>query len=348
MFIIFARYLTGQIKRFMAISMKDIAQALNISKTTVSWILSGQGEAKGFSTSTIKLVEQYASEINYRPNRLARSLSTGSTYTLGLILPSIGDTYFAQMALAIEAEAEKRNYVLTICSSKGDPRREMMLIQMLREKQVDGLIIVPSGITFNGINTLLNDNFPFVLVDRSFPQLKANSIVVDNFAGSYRLTESLIAKGCRNIAYISTDVHLSVMQLRYNGHIKALEDNDLSFDQSLYVEIEKYNYDEEFEKKMGNLFALSSKVDAILFSTHHLAHGVIKYLNQNKILFLSQVEIASFHSNNVLELLVPNLSLVKIPIDEIGSMAVDILLDNIVNPDSDKSERVLELLYQCG
>ncbi|MDP4267678.1 MAG: substrate-binding domain-containing protein, partial [Bacteroidota bacterium] len=63
---------------------------------------------------------------------------------------------------------------------------------------------------------------------------------------------------------------------------------------------------------------------------------------------LSQVEIASFHSNNVLELLVPNLSTVKIPIDEIGSMAVDMLLDNIVNPDRDKRERVLELLYQCG
>jgi len=331
----------------MAISLKNIAQALNLSKTTVSWILSGQGETKGFSKSTIKLVKQYAVKVNYRPNRLARSLSTGSTYTLGLILPSIGDTYFAQMALAIEAEAEKRNYVLTICSSKGDSRREMMLIRTLREKQVDGLIIVPAGITFNGIKTLLNDNFPFVLVDRSFPQIKANSILVDDFAGSYRLTESLIAKGCRNIAYISTDVHLSVMKLRNNGYLKALEDHGLSFDCSLYVEVEKYIYNDEFEKKMKKLFSIS-KLDAIFFSTHHLSYGVIKYLNQNKIPFLNQLEIASFHSNIVLELLFPNLSTVVIPIDEVGRKAVEILLKNIANPKIEKEEIVLELLYQCG
>jgi len=223
----------------------------------------------------------------------------------------------------------------------------MLLIQKLRENQVDGLIIVPSGITFSGIKSLMHDNFPFVLVDRSYPKLKANSIVIDDFAGSYKLTEILIGKGCRNIAYISTDVNLRVMQLRFDGYVKALENHGLSFDSALYVETEKYIYNDVFETKMNNLFASFSRIDAIYFSTHHLAHGVLKYLIQNKIPFQNQIKIASFHSNSALELTVPNLTVARIPIEEIGSMAVDILLNNIAHPERDKSEIVLELLYQC-
>ena len=169
----------------MSVSIKDIAQALNLSKATVSWVLSGQGQAKGFSEATIKQVKQYAAEVNYRPNQLARSLSTGATHTLGLIIPSIGDTFFAQMAQAIEAEAEKRGYVLTVCSSRGDGIREVQLIQTLRDKRVDGLIIVPSEKTLGGIKNLLRDNFPFVLVDRYFSQIKTNYIVVDDVAGCH-------------------------------------------------------------------------------------------------------------------------------------------------------------------
>ena len=88
----------------MKVSIKDIAQALNLSKATVSWILSA-GPAKGFSDTTIKRVKDYAESVNYRPNLLARSLSLGTTNTIGLIIPFIGDTFYAQLVQAIESEA---------------------------------------------------------------------------------------------------------------------------------------------------------------------------------------------------------------------------------------------------
>lgn len=332
----------------MSVSLKDIANALGLSKATVSWILSDQGDARGFNEDTINKVKRYAAEVNYRPNKLAKSLALGCTHTLGLILPSIGDTFFAQLVLAIESEAEKHNYILTICSSRGDPEKEKLLIRTLCENQVDGLIIVPSGIDSDAINALLKDNFPFVLVDRNFPELKANSIVADNFNRSYRLTESLVANGCRNIAFITADVNLNVMQLRYAGYLKALEDNDIPVDTSLYVETEKYVYDDIFEKKMEELFFKSSKVDAIVFATHHLAHSVLKYLVNNNIPFQDSLRIASIHSNTALELMVANLSVARIPIDKLGSMAVDMLLDNIRDPHKEKEEVVLDSLYRFG
>ncbi|WP_455584998.1 LacI family DNA-binding transcriptional regulator [Bacteroides sp.] len=330
----------------MSVSIKDIATALNLSKATVSWVLSGQGEAKGFSEATIKQVKQYAAEVNYRPNQLARSLSTGATHTLGLIIPSIGDTFFAQMAQAIEAEAEKQNYVLTICSSRGDGKREMQLIQTLRDKQIDGLIMVPSEKTIKGIGDLLHDNFPFVLVDRHFSQLKTNYIIVDDIDGCYRLTESLIHKGCHKIAYITTDTHLQLMKLRLNGYVKALETNGLSFNKELYVEIDKNNYNNEIDKKIDFLLENITEIDGIVFSTHYLAIGVIRYLIQKKIFYKNQIQIASFHSNTALEVLVPEIAVARIPIEDMGKKAVDILLNNIKDKHAEKEEVVLEIKYE--
>ncbi len=330
----------------MSVSIKEIAQALNLSKATVSWVLSGQGKAKRVSEARIKQVQQYAEEVNYRPNHLARSLSTGITNTIGLIIPSIGDTFFAQMAQSIEAEAEKHNYVLTICSSRGDGKREAELIQMLRDKQVDGLIIVPSEKTLTGINLLLKDNFPFVLIDRYFPQLKTNYIVVDDTIGCYHLTESLIHKGCRKIAYITTDTHLRVMELRYNGYINALKDNNLCFNEDLYVEMEKNNHLKEIDEKIGNLLNNVSDIDGIVFSTHYLAMGVIHYLVQKKIPYQNQIQIASFHSNTALEILVPDIAIARIPIEEMGVRAVDTLLSNIKQPEMAKKEMTLDIIYE--
>ena len=135
----------------MKVSIKDIAQALNLSKATVSWILSGQGPAKGFSDTTIKRVKDYAESVNYRPNLLARSLSLGTTNTIGLIIPFIGDTFYAQLVQAIESEAARNKYVLIVCSSEGDGDKEYELVKMLRSKQVDGIVIAPTKVSRKGV-----------------------------------------------------------------------------------------------------------------------------------------------------------------------------------------------------
>lgn len=92
-------------------SIKEIAEALTLSKATVSWILSGQGEKKGFSEKTIKRVKDYADSVNYSPNLIARSLSLGTSNTIGLIIPFIDDTFYAQLTMAIEREAIKNKYM---------------------------------------------------------------------------------------------------------------------------------------------------------------------------------------------------------------------------------------------
>lgn len=161
----------------MKVSLKNIAEALNLSKATVSWILSGQGEAKGFSEATIKRVKDYAESVNYRPNLLARSLSLGTSNTIGLIIPFLGDTFYAQLASAIELEAARNKYALIVCSSEGDGDKEFELIRTLKAKQVDGVIIAPTKVSKKGIDLLSEETFPYVLVDRYYPNLPSFSLL---------------------------------------------------------------------------------------------------------------------------------------------------------------------------
>lgn len=313
----------------MKTSIKDIAQALNLSKATVSWVLSGQGPAKGFSDATIKRVKDYAESVNYRPNLLARSLSLGTTNTIGLIIPFIGDTFYAQLVQSIESEAARNKYVLIVCSSEGDGDKEYELIKMLRSKQVDGIVIAPTKVSRKGVNLLLKDSLPFVLVDRYFPNLDTNYVVVNNSQCSYDLTYHLVKKGSRKIALITTDVHLYVMKQRIDGYRKALRDLEVSNDLELEIFVERQSYKTDLIDKFDCLFKKVPDVDGFFFSTHYLALESIRYFINHRIDYHTRFSMGCFHETTALDILCPEMSISRMPIEEMGIQSVKILLENI-------------------
>lgn len=313
----------------MKVSIKDIAQALNLSKATVSWILSGQGEAKGFSEATIKRVKEYAESVNYRPNLLARSLSLGTTNTIGLIIPFIGDTFYAQLVQAIESEAARNKYVLIVCSSEGDGEKEFELIKMLRSKQVDGIVIAPTKVSRKGVNLLLKDALPFVLVDRYFPNLDTNYVIVNNCQCCYDLTYHLVKKGSRRIAVITTDIHLYVMKQRLDGYRKALKDLEVSNDLELEVFVDRNCYKTDLAERLDCLFEDVPDVDGFFFSTHYLALEAIRYFINHKIDYHTRFHMGCFHDTAALDILCPEMSITRMPIEEMGVQAIQTLLENI-------------------
>ena len=123
----------------MKTSLKDIAETLKLSKTTISWVLSGKGDEKGISLATQEKVFQCAKQLNYQPNLLARSLNTGISGTIGLIIPDITDSFYSKVARSIEKEAETQGYSLMICSSESEIERENRMIRLFKAKQVDGI-----------------------------------------------------------------------------------------------------------------------------------------------------------------------------------------------------------------
>ena len=167
----------------MGASLKDIACKLNLSKTTVSWVLSGQGDKKGISAETQSRVLACARSLAYEPNLLARSLNTGVSKTIGLILPSISDTFFAHIADRIESEAEREGYSLMIAGSNSEPEREKALIRLFRSKKVDGIIIAPADASGREVGRLAESGCPVVLFDRCLAKTDAGCVVIDNEAG---------------------------------------------------------------------------------------------------------------------------------------------------------------------
>lgn len=226
----------------MGASLKDIACKLNLSKTTVSWVLSGQGDKKGISAKTQSRVLACARSLAYEPNLLARSLNTGVSKTIGLILPSISDTFFAHIADRIESEAEKEGYSLMIAGSNSETERENALIRLFRSKKVDGIIIAPADASGREVDRLAESGCPVVLFDRCLAKTDAGCVVIDNEADSHALVRHLTARGFRKIAIITTFPHLPTMELRHRGYLRALAEAGLPADPRLYGEVAYAGY----------------------------------------------------------------------------------------------------------
>lgn len=310
-------------------SIKEIAEALNLSKATVSWILSGQGEKKGFSEKTIKRVKDYADSVNYSPNLIARSLSLGTSNTIGLIIPFIDDTFYAQLTMAIEREAIKNKYMLFVCSSEGNGEKEFELMKALRSKQVDGLIIAPNNLSRDGIDYLKKESFPFVLVDRYYPSIPSNYVVVNNKEDCYDLVKRLAVSGAHKIALVTTDVHLYVMKQRIEGYYQALTDAGCERLVSLELFIDRANYQTDIIEKLDGLFAEVPDVDGFFFATHYLALEAIRYFIRKKIDFHSRFQMGCFHDTSALDILAPEMAISRMPIAEMGKESVATLLENI-------------------
>lgn len=325
----------------MGVLLKDVAKALNLSKATVSWILSGKGEEKGFSDATIKLVKESAARMGYSPNLLARSLSVGSTHVIALIIPAIGDTFYSQMAQAVEKQAHKRGYTLIISSSESNADKESRLIRALRDQQVDGLIIAPSKGDLSAIRSMMEDRYPFVFIDRYYPQLETNFVIVNNEKSSREVVSRLIGAGCRRIALLTTDTHLLVMERRSLGYREALEEAGIPFDPALCVEVNRGNYVESIVGELDELFARCPDVDGFFFSTHYLALEAMRYFIEHGIDYRNRFRLACFHTTTALDILAPEMLVTLMPIDEMGARAVDMLLDNIRSKDDFRPQGVV-------
>lgn len=326
----------------MGVLLKDVAKALNLSKATVSWILSGKGEERGFSEATIRLVKESAARMGYSPNLLARSLSVGSTSIIALIIPAIDDTFYSQMAQAVEKQAHSRGYTLIISSSESNADKESRLVRALRNQQVAGLIVAPSKGELTAIRSMMNDRYPFVLIDRYYPELQTNYVIVNNEESSREVVSRLIGAGCRRIALLTTDTQLLVMERRTNGYCKALVSAGIEVDPALCIQVDRKNYAEAIVGELDALLSRCPDVDGFFFSTHYLALETMRYFISHRIDYRHRFRFACFHTTTALDILAPEMLVALMPIDEMGARAVDILLENIRNKE-DFQPRGLEL-----
>lgn len=315
----------------MRTSLKKIAEQLEISKTTVSWVLSGKGDEKGISMATQEKVLQCAKSLNYQPNLLARSLNTGVSGTIGLIIPDISDLFYSQVARRIECEAEKLGYSLMICSSESEIDRENRMIRLFKAKQVDGIILAPTKHSKVEIEQLQQEAFPFVLFDRYFPEMQNNYLIIDNENSSYQLVKHLISQGRKKIVILTTNSHLTTMSLRTQGYKRAYDDTGLEWDPALYGYVNFVDYENNIINTLDTIFEKVKDVDGFFFATHILALEAFCYFANNHIDINKYFGLACMHEVPTFKALAPKMNIARMPIEEIGQHAVRILHENIMS-----------------
>jgi LacI family transcriptional regulator len=312
----------------MKVSLKDIANQLQLSKTTVSWVLSGKGDEKGISMATQEKVFVHAKKMNYQPNLLARSLHTGQSSTIGLIIPEISDTFYSEIAQEVEAAAEKYGYSLMISGSGSQWEREERMIRLFRSRQVDGIIIAPTKQSRKEILHMINDSYPFVVVDRYFPELNTNYIIIDNEESSYKLVKHLIKKGHRKIAMLSVNSYLKSLSLREKGYLCALKDNGMEINPALCREVPFHNYKTNIFTILDEMYKQEPDIDAFFFTSHVLILEAFTYFYDNNI-NINDTGLACIHDLSAFRVLAPRINTARMPVEQIGSEAVRILINEI-------------------
>lgn len=308
-----------------AITIKDIAKALNLSTSTVSRALRGSYE---INTETKQMVLEYAERMNYRPNPIALSLKENRSRAIGVIVPEIANHFFSQAISGIEAIAYNRGYHVVIFQSHESYEREVVNVQHVIARKVDGLLISLSGQTQNTehLGELIEKGVALVMFDRISDEINTHKVIADNFEGAFRATEHLILSGRKRIAHITSPPILFITKQRLAGYKAALEKYQIPFDESLV----RYCgfVAEEIQKMIWELLE-SQKPDAIFTTSDRLALDSFSAIKQKGILIPEQVAFIGFTNLKVAYLLDPPLSTVVQPAFEIGQTAAELLLDLI-------------------
>jgi LacI family transcriptional regulator len=308
------------------LSIVDIARTLKISKTTISFILTGKAREKRISEELVAKVVKYVEEVGYKPNSIARSLRTGKSYIIGLMVEDISHPFFASIARLIEDKVNKNGYKIIYASTDNDTKKTRELISMMRDRHVDGYILTPPAGVEVEIRELIDDNLPVVMFDRYLPDVKADYVIVDNLFSSYTATKHLIKQGYKNVIFITFNSLLTQMHDRLAGYKKAMDEHNLSCN---ILELD-YNHDMDIiVEQLNVLLEKQNDIDSIFFGTTRICICGLQVLSNMGKKVPHDVAVISFDDHVVYKLHSPSITSIAQPIEEIANNIISVLLHKL-------------------
>lgn len=329
---------------FEPVTIKDIAKALGLSTSTVSRALRDTHE---ISAATKKIVLAYAKEINYQPNPIALSLKERRSKSIGVVVSEVANSYFSQAINGIESIAYNRGYHVIISQTHESYDREVINVQHLASRSVDGLLVSLSSETtdISHLTYLHERGLPIVFFDRVADAINTHKVIANNEKGAYQATNYLIKNGYKRIAHLTSSRHLSISIERLSGYEAALKDNGLAINPE-YIKhcLHGGMLYKETETAIKELMALKEKPDAIFVAGDRLCTGCLSVFKNLKIAVPNDMAIAGFSNSDVLDLFNPSLTSVRQPAFDIGQMATEMLLQLIEAkyPVEEFEKRILE------
>lgn len=329
---------------YEAITIKDIAKALGLSTSTVSRALRGSYE---ISPETKKMVMEYAERFNYRPNPIALSLKERRSRSIGVVVCEIANNFFSQAINGIESIAYNKGYHVIISQSHESYNREIVNVEHLSSRSVDGLLVSLSTETDNveHFRKLHDKGLPIVFFDRIPADIDTHKVVVENYKGAYDATKHLIAAGYTRIAHVTNSAHLSITKERLEGYKAALLANNLSYNED-YIKYCNHGgmIYAEVEDAIRELTTLKEKPDAVFCASDRLTTSCLTALKALKIKLPEEMGLVGFTNSALVELIEPSVTAVKQPAFEMGQTATELLIQLIESkrPVTEFETRVLE------
>ncbi len=311
------------------VTIKDIAKMADVSTTTVSMVINNK--ANHISQDTIVRVMKVIKDTNYIPNGFARSMVTKKSHLIGLIIPDITNPYFAEMARHIEMEANAKGYNVILCNSDDEIENELKYIRLLKEKNIDGLILVSASLSLHSeVKELEANNIPVVILDRVKQYEKEHIIIFDNRKAGYMATDYLISQGHEHIACLIGPLGNDSTQERLLGHKKALLTHNYRANTERVFEGD-YKVEGGY-KAMKEI--LKTDATAVFVFNDYMAIGAYKAIYEANLSVPEDISIIGIDNLYLSSIINPQLTTIEQPAALMGEAAVKMLHQVIKGHDS--------------
>ena len=310
--------------RHSEVNLDDVARSAGVSTATVSRVVNRKGYV---SEATRSKVERVIRDLGYQQNQLASSLMTKRSNLVALILDNIANPFYPQLALGLEATAEKNGFNVILCNIESDLEKEKQYVCNLLGRQVDGIIFVASRAPEYVYQNEIKIKVPVVRLDRDIHVPNCDGVILDQLWGSYNITKHLIEKGYKRIAHISGPKGYYTARERMEGYSKALFDYHYRIVQRLVIEGD-YSI-ESGKHAMTTLLKLTSRPDAVFAANDLMAFGAIDVIKRSGLQVPNDIAVAGFDDIPFAALYTPSLTTVSQPTYQMGSLAMQMLIERI-------------------
>ncbi|WP_421944765.1 LacI family DNA-binding transcriptional regulator [Pedobacter sp.] len=307
------------------ISIKDIANRVGTSTTTVSFVLNGKAKEKHISASITEKILSVVAELGYQPNSIARSLRTGKSKIIGFLVDDISKPFFSGIASVIDYKASEYGYKIIFSSTGNDRKRINEILSMFKERHVDGYIIAIAEGLEKEIGALVTDKTPVILFDRYLPELTADYVLTDNYLATYNASQHLLDKGYENIGFVTIDTQQQQMLDRYKGYAAAI-DNARKTQSVLKI---KYTTSEDSTECIKKFLIEKPELDAVIFASNYLTMDGLKLSRTGNEQLLTSKAVISFDDFELLEFIKPSITAIEQPIQLLGEKIVKQLIKRL-------------------
>ena len=305
------------------LTIHDIAEKAGVSTATVSRILNGNARVSADKVARVRAIIE---ELGYKANPFAKSLLTGHLKTVGVLVPNLKDEFYGVIVNAIEHRLSEHGLHMMCSLGHDDPEKELDAIKTFQSRNLDAYILFADLISDDDLLELMQQNVPFVLLNRFLPEAPDRCVYIDNTLGGFLATQHLIELGHTRIAHITGPLNRPDTLGRYTGYVKALEAAGIPVDSSLVLSANGSEWGEIEGEKLTQRLLSRSKFTAIFAATDWLAVGAMSSLEAAGLGVPADVSLVSFDNRSFTPFTHPKMTTIHYPREEMGVLAADRLV----------------------